>query len=473
MEIHQSLIAKPSCLAIDPARNVQYGHPAWEILIAPEQPDADHRRDRAVNDAQASNGRRIRSREENRMAQGSRKTGWLLAAASALALGTAAAPAQAQQDGVIRIGVTIRMIVENGLKYGQMLKDELDAANAAGGINGKRLEVVLLDDECKPDKGIANVNRFIHQNRVHLVIGSTCSSVSLPMVDITAKEEVPQIVPHSTNANITRKNSAWVFRTAVSERFYASVHAKYLSENVGKKVAYLYTNDGAAVGFAKDYMAFMKKNYNIDPAYEAQMQETDLDFRAHLLRIKSLGVEVLAIGGQADAIARISQQSIEVGIPSRVRRVAASAASNAPVPELAGDAAVGLTYAAAFNCNDEREVAKKFVSMVREKYKVRCPDHDFSQAYETAQLVKLALGNARLGLTDATLKADRAAIRDALAGIRNYSGLASGPINFCADPTPQCRDGNRTGILVEYTKGGKDFDSRVLARVSFDADFGL
>jgi branched-chain amino acid transport system substrate-binding protein len=394
------------------------------------------------------------------------------ALATALALGGAAHSARAE-DGVIRIGVTLRMIVENGLRYGQMTKDELEGVNATGGINGQKIEVILLDDECKPDKGIANVNRFIHQNKVHLVLGSTCSSVSLPMVDITAKEEVPQIVPHSTNSNITKKASAWVFRTSVSERFYASVHAKYLSEHVGKKVAYLYTNDGAAISFAKDYMAFMKRTYNVEPAYESQMQENDLDFRAHLLKIKSLGVDVLAIGGQIDAIARIAQQSIEVGIPSKVRRVAASAASNAPVPELAGDAAVGLIFAAAFNCNDDRPAAKSFVKLVQDKYKVRCPDHDFSQAYETAQLVKLALSKAKLTLTDASLKDDRAAIRDALAGIQNYIGLASGPINFCADPTPQCRDGNRAGILVEYTKGGKDFDTRILARVSFEPDFGL
>jgi branched-chain amino acid transport system substrate-binding protein len=401
-----------------------------------------------------------------------KKTTLALASAGVLAFGSAARPAQAE-DGVIRIGVTLRMIVENGLKYGQMAKDELESVNATGGINGHKIEVILLDDECKPDKGIANVNRFIHQNRVHLVMGSTCSSVSMPMVDITAKEEVPQIVPHSTNPSITKKGSAWVFRTSVSERFYAAVHAKYLAENAGKKVAYLFTNDGAAIGFANDFMAYMKRTYQVDPAYQAQMQETDLDFRAHLLKIKSLGVDVLAIGGQIDAIARIAQQSIEVGIPSKVRRVAASAASNGPVPELAGDAVVGLIYAAAFNCKDERPVAQAFVKLVNEKYKVRCPDHDFSQAYETAQLVKLALKNAKLTLTDASLKQDRAAIRDALARIKDYSGLASGPISFCADPTPQCRDGNRTGILVEYTKGGKDSDTRVLARVSFDPDFGL
>jgi branched-chain amino acid transport system substrate-binding protein len=389
-----------------------------------------------------------------------------------LATGLVSAPAQAQ-DGVIRIGITLRMIVENGLKYGQMSKDELEAVNASGGINGKKIEVILLDDECKPDKGIANVNRFIHQHKVHLVMGSTCSSVTLPMVDVTTKEEVPQIVPHSTNGNITKKGSAWTFRTSVSERFYASVHAKYLSENVGKKVAYLYTTDGAGIGFAKDYMAFMDKTYGEKPLYEAQMQETDLDFRAHLLKIKSLNPDVLAIGGQLDAIARITQQSYEVGIPKKVRRVAASAASNAPVPELAGDTAVGLTFAAAFSCKDERPVAQEFVKMVQTKYQVRCPDHDFSQAYETAQIIKLALKNAKLELTDASLKADRAAIRDALTNIKDYSGLASGPINFCADPTPQCRDGNRTGILVEYTKGGKDYDMRVLARVSFEPGFGL
>ncbi|KAB2850060.1 MAG: ABC transporter substrate-binding protein [Hyphomicrobiaceae bacterium] len=392
----------------------------------------------------------------------------LLAPVAALAGGLSATPVLAQ-DGVIRIGVTLRMVVENGLKYGQMTKDELDGVD----INGKKIKVILLDDECKPDKGIANVNRFIHEHKVHLVIGSTCSSVSLPMVDVTAKEEIPQIIPHSTNSNITKKGSAWVFRTSVAERFYAAVHAKYLAENAGKKVAYLYTNDGASIGFAKDYKDYMKKTYKVDPVFEAQAQETDLDFRPHLLKIKSLGVDVLAIGGQLDALARINQQAKEIGLPTKIRRVAASAASNAPVPELAGDAVVGLIYAAAFNCKDDRPVAKAFVKHVQDKYKVRCPDHDFSQAYETAQIVKLALKNAKLSLTEESLKADRKAIRDALAGIKDYKGLASGPISFCADATPQCRDGNKTGILVEYTKGGKEFDTRVLARVTFEPGFGL
>jgi branched-chain amino acid transport system substrate-binding protein len=397
-----------------------------------------------------------------------------LATAVAIAVagaGFAATPAVAQ-DKTIRIGITLRMMVESGLAYGDIAKREIESVNEKGGINGAKVEVILLDDECKPDKGIANVNRFISQNKVHLIIGSTCSSVTMPIVDVTAKEQVPQIVPQSTNSSITQKGSEWVFRVSVSERYYAGVYGKYLGENVGKKIAYLYTTDGAGIAFVKQLQDYMRQYYKAEPLYETQMQETDLDFRSHLLKIKALNPEIVAIAGQADALARQAQQSFEVGIPKRIWRVAASSAGNVTYPKLAGEAAVGTTFTQAFNCSDDRPIAKQFVAMVKERYKFACPDHDFSQSWDAAQIAKQALAKAKLTLTDASLAADRKAIRDALATTR-YEGLAAGPIEYCAAPTPQCRDGNRTAVLVQYTKGGENFETKVLARVAFDKDFGL
>ena len=99
--------------------------------------------------------------------------GMILSAASALA-------------GEIRIGITMRMVSENGQKYGQMVMDEIDLINQAGGINGNQIKATLMNDECKSDKGVANANKLIFQNKIHLLIGSTCSSVSLPIVDVTA-----------------------------------------------------------------------------------------------------------------------------------------------------------------------------------------------------------------------------------------------------------------------------------------------
>jgi branched-chain amino acid transport system substrate-binding protein len=413
----------------------------------------------------------MQRQEETEMSTTLSKALYGAGAIALLGAALAAQPAQAQ-DKTIRIGVTLRMMVDSGLAYGDILKNQLEEVNAKGGINGAKVEVILLDDECKPDKGIANVNRFIHQNKVHLVIGSTCSSVSMPITDVTGKEHVPQLIPQSTNSSITQKGNAWIFRVSVSERFYAGVYGKYLGEHVGKKIAYLYTTDGAGIAFTKQLQDYMKKYYNVDPVYEAQMQETDLDFRSHLLKIKALNPEILALAGQADALARQAQQSFEVGIPKSVWRVEASSAGNVTYPKLAGDAAVGTTFTQAFNCSDERPIAKEFVAMVKKKYGFACPDHDFSQSWDAAQIAKQALARAKLTLTDASLEADRTAIRDALAQT-HYEGLASGPIEFCAAPTPECRDGNRTAILVQYTKGGENFQTKILARVSFDKDFGL
>jgi len=399
----------------------------------------------------------------------------LAALFTAAVISLSANPAPAAEDGVIRIGMTLRMIVENGIKYGQLTSAELNSINDSGGINGHKVQVILLDDECNAQKGVANTNRFIEQDKVHLIVGSICSSVTLPMVDITARAQVPQITPTATARAITEKGSAWIFRNSASERYFAAVHAKYLAEHAGKKVAYLYTTDAAGISFVTQYQQFMKDTYEVEPLFSAQQQETDLDFRSNLLKIKSLSPDVLALAGQSDAIARIVTQALEVGIPPKVARVSASAASNAPVPETAGDAVIGLIFSAAFVCTDPRPEAQAFVKLVQEKYQVRCPDHDWAQAYSTAQIVKEALKRAgpKLKLTDASLAEDRTAIRDAFASIRDFQGVVPGKISFCADPTPQCRDGNRTPILVEYTKGGKDYEMKQLATVTFDPDFGL
>ncbi len=143
------------------------------------------------------------------------------------------------------------------------------------------------------------------------------------------------------------------------------------------------------------------------------------------------------------------------------------------MPKIAADAVKGVFYAAAYSAADTRPIAKLFNNMVRQRYGIHAPDHDFSQAWDLVRIVEIALGRASLKLDEASLAADRAAIRDALATVKDYNGLGSGPINFCADATPQCRDGNRTAVLIAYTKGGEQFETQVLARVTMPIDFGL
>ena len=100
------------------------------------------------------------------------------------------------------------------------------------------------------------------------------------------------------------------------------------------------------------------------------------------------------------------------------------------------------------------------------------PDHDFSQMQDLADILKTALERAQKKFTG-NLAADRNAIRDALAATTNFSGLAAGPISFCADNSPQCRDGNRSPIMIEYSEGGKNWKTKVSKVITFDKDAGL
>ena len=375
--------------------------------------------------------------------------------------------------GEIRIGITMRMVSENGQKYGQMMMDEIDIINKSGGINGSKIVATLMNDECKSDKGVANANKLVSQKKVHLVIGSSCSSVTLPIVAVTAKAKVPQIVPHSTNAKITKLGSDWVFRVPVSGRFYAGVNAKYVGENIGKRIAYICAADAASQNDCNAMQGQMRSQHGAEPVYVAEVQEKEVDFRTHMQKIKTSNVDGIMIAALAETMARALIQSYEAGMDESVRRIGSSSASNAPVPKIAGDAAKNVFFAAAYAAADKRPIARLFNEMVRERYGIHAPDHDFSQAYDLIRIVEIALNNAKLQLTGSSLADDRIAIRNAIAGIRNYQGLASGPISFCRDSSPVCRDGNRTAVLIGYTKGGEQFETEVLARVTMPLDFGL
>lgn len=380
------------------------------------------------------------------------------------------APAMA---GEIRIGASLRMTTLQGQKSGEMLVDEVRMINDAGGIDGHTIKLILLNDECKPEKGVANAKRFIDQLRVHLIIGSTCSSVTTPILALTDKAKLPVLVPHSTSTAITQRKSPWVFRVAISSRFFMGAAAKHLADMGATRIAYVYTNNRLAQAETNSIIDYMKTRHDQEPAYLAQVHETELDFQNHLKRIRGTDPQVIYFGGPAESLARFLIQSYEAGISPEVIRAASSAASDRLVPQSAGDAARGVFFATVYSAADSRPIAKLFNRMVRERYGIYTPEHEFSQLYDTIRIAEIALRNTTLSLSDSQLEADRATIRDAIANIKDYQGLASGPISFCADPTPQCRDGNRTPVLVAYSRGGRNFSLNLLNRINLPADFGL
>ena len=74
--------------------------------------------------------------------------------AGALAGVLVAGMAMGAMAAEIRIGITMRMVSENGQKYGQMVMDEFDMINKSGGINGNMIKATLMNDECKSNSSM-------------------------------------------------------------------------------------------------------------------------------------------------------------------------------------------------------------------------------------------------------------------------------------------------------------------------------
>src|SRR5215510_1008726 len=120
-----------------------------------------------------------------------------VALATALAIG-AGADALANEPGVtadsIRIG-TFGALTGPGYLYGKLVMNGVevvfDEVNAAGGINGRKLQLIREDDRCDPAGAIAAVQKLVHQDQVFALIGGGCSNATLAARDSIDTAKIP------------------------------------------------------------------------------------------------------------------------------------------------------------------------------------------------------------------------------------------------------------------------------------------
>ena len=102
-------------------------------------------------------------------------------------------------------------------QYGDMIKEgvntAVEQANAAGGINGKKIELVTVDDACEPKQGPVAANRVIN-DKIHYVVGPVCSGAAIAAAPIYNNEGVVVVTPSATSPALTEgKNFHFIFRT--------------------------------------------------------------------------------------------------------------------------------------------------------------------------------------------------------------------------------------------------------------------
>jgi branched-chain amino acid transport system substrate-binding protein len=236
-----------------------------------------------------------------------------LAAVSAIAL---AAGAQAQQKEVT-IAV-IGPVTGKEAPFGTQMKMGAEAAvrdlNAAGGVNGMQIKLVVEDDACDPKQAVTAANKVAGM-KVAAVIGHFCSGSSIPASEVYWKAKIVQITPASTNPKLTddadKKKWTNVHRVCGRDDAQGEVAGKYLAAtHKGKKVAILHDNTPYGKGLADETKKAYNKAGGKEAIYEAY-KPGEKDYAAVVAKLQAAGVQVVYIGGYAPETALIARQAAE------------------------------------------------------------------------------------------------------------------------------------------------------------------
>lgn len=272
-------------------------------------------------------------------------------------------------------------------QYGDMVKEgvmtAIELTNAAGGINGKKLELVPVDDACEPKQGPVAANRVVNA-KIGYVVGPTCSGAAIAAAPIYNNEGVVVVTPSATSPALTEgKNFQFIFRTIGRDDQQGPAAAKFIAEKVKpKKVAVLHDKQSYGQGIAASVRDDLKKA-GVNVALFEGINAGDNDYSAVITKLKSAGIDFVYYGGYHPEMGLLLRQSAEQGLKTRF--MGPEGVGNPEVNSIAGPAVEGmlLTLPADFSANPKNAaIVKAF------KDKKRDPSGAFQlSSYAAAQVL--------------------------------------------------------------------------------------
>lgn len=312
----------------------------------------------------------------------------------------------------------------------------LDEINAAGGVLGKKIKLLVEDDQSKPEEASTVVTKLINQNHVVAMLGHVASSHSLAAAPICQANKIPMITPSSTNPRVTQVGP-FIFRVCFIDPFQGAVMAKFAADTLKvKKVAQL-------VDVRSDYsiglQTFFRQHFKQlggEVVSEQSYSQGDSDFRAQLTQIKAANPEAIYVPGYYTEVGTIARQARELGIT--VPLLGGDGWDSPKLWEIGGVALNGCYFSNHYSTDDPSPMVQKFVSDYRTRFK-QVPDALAALAYDAARVMADAI--QRAGSTDGEK------VRDAIAATKDFQGV-TGTITINTD-----RNAVKPAVVLKVDNG--------------------
>ena len=206
--------------------------------------------------------------------------------------------------------------------FGQQMKAGAEQAvediNAAGGVNGEQLRLVVGDDACDPKQAVAVANQFAGDGVV-FVAGHFCSGSSIPASSVYAEEGIIQISPASTNPKLTDERAGpGVYRVCGRDDQQGEVAGNYLVENFpDAKVAFINDKTAYGKGLADATQAAYEAAGG-SPALVEAYTAGEKDYTALVSKLKQEEIDVLYVGGYHTEAGLMARQMKDQGMDTKL-----------------------------------------------------------------------------------------------------------------------------------------------------------
>ena len=314
-----------------------------------------------------------------------------------------------------------------GIRCSNAAKLAISEINAAGGIDGKQLELIAEDSEGTVDKALAAYEKLAYMDEVCAIIGPVFTSPALAVAQRCQEDGIVMISPSATHKDVTAQPATnpdglnYVFRTVPSDALQSDVAGHYFYEVLGyRKLASLYAMNDYSQGLALG----MKETFE-SLGGEVVAEETcmvgDKDFRTQLTQIKAAAPEAIYIPNYTVEDAQILEQAAQLGI--NVRFLSSDGFSDPEIYNLAGDFTDGVIYVGPAQAEASTLLAD-FQEAYSAAYNGDMPDSFATNAYDATYILAQAIDRAG--------SADRDLINQEVKATDDFSG-ANGIINFAAN----------------------------------------
>ncbi|MDD5140639.1 MAG: ABC transporter substrate-binding protein [Verrucomicrobiales bacterium] len=312
----------------------------------------------------------------------------------------------------------------------------IDDLNAAGGVLGKKFELLMEDDQSQAGQPATVVRKLISRDGVVAILGEVASSRSLEAAPICQQNKIPMISPSSTNPKVTEAGD-YIFRVCFIDPFQGTVMANFALHTLHLKNVAVLTDvkSDYSLGLAK----FFKEGFIAGGGKiiaEQNYSGGDKDFNAQLTSLKSSKPDGIFVPGYYTEAGLIALQAKQLGI--NVPLFGGDGWESSSLVPIGGAALEGDYFSTHYSPEDTSPAVQDFVKKFKAKYK-ETPDAMAALGYDSAMILAAAMKSA--GTTDG------AKVRDALAAVKDFSGV-TGKITMDAN-----RNASKPAVILTIKNG--------------------